>query len=77
MIKNKEAAIKAITDQGLLPLFYYEDAQVSLEIVRTLYRAGVRVFEYTNRGKQHLRILSLLKKRYKLKCRIYFLASEP
>lgn len=53
-MKTKEETIKAITDQGLLPLFFYEDAEVSLEIVRTLYRAGIRVIEYTNRGKEAL-----------------------
>jgi 2-dehydro-3-deoxyphosphogluconate aldolase/(4S)-4-hydroxy-2-oxoglutarate aldolase len=61
MNKNKEAAIQAVTTQGLLPLFYYEDAQVSLDIVRTLYRAGVRVFEYTNRGKAALENFKFIK----------------
>lgn len=49
-MSNKQRSLKAITDQGSLPLFFYEDAGVSLEIVRTLYRAGIRVLEYTNRG---------------------------
>lgn len=49
-MKNKENAIQAIKDQGFLPLFYTDDAAISLAIVKTLYRAGVRVFEYTNRG---------------------------
>lgn len=49
-ISNKEISLHAITGQGLLPLFFYEDAAVSLEIIRTLYKAGVRVLEYTNRG---------------------------
>lgn len=49
-MKTKETALKAITDQGILPLFYFDDAQVSLEILRTLYKAGIRVLEYTNRG---------------------------
>lgn len=53
-MKTKEETLKAITGQGLLPLFFYEDAAVSLEVVRTLYRAGVRVIEYTNRGKEAL-----------------------
>lgn len=53
-MKTKEDAINAITDQGLLPLFFYEDAQVSLDILRTLYRAGIRVLEYTNRGQAAL-----------------------
>ena len=49
-MKTKESSLKAITDQGLLPLFFYEDAAVSLEIIRTLYQSGIRVLEYTNRG---------------------------
>ncbi len=59
-MKTKEETIKAITDQGLLPLFFYEDAQVSLDVVRTLYRAGVRVIEYTNRGKEALENFKML-----------------
>ncbi|MGF1925045.1 MAG: bifunctional 4-hydroxy-2-oxoglutarate aldolase/2-dehydro-3-deoxy-phosphogluconate aldolase, partial [Bacteroidia bacterium] len=61
MNKNKETAIAAIKQQGLLPLFYYEDAEVSLEIVRALYKGGVRVFEYTNRGKAALANFKFLK----------------
>jgi 2-dehydro-3-deoxyphosphogluconate aldolase/(4S)-4-hydroxy-2-oxoglutarate aldolase len=53
-MKTKESSLKAITEQGLLPLFFYEDAKVSLEIIRTLYKSGVRVLEYTNRGKEAL-----------------------
>jgi len=53
-MKTKESSVKAITDQGLLPLFFHEDEKVSLEIIRTLYKAGVRVLEYTNRGKEAL-----------------------
>lgn len=49
-MKTKENSLKAITDQGILPLFYFEDAQVSLKIIRTLYKSGIRVLEYTNRG---------------------------
>ena len=59
-MKTKENALKAITDQGLLPLFFYEDAEVSLEVVRVLYRAGVRVIEYTNRGPAALANFKLL-----------------
>jgi 2-dehydro-3-deoxyphosphogluconate aldolase/(4S)-4-hydroxy-2-oxoglutarate aldolase len=73
MIKNKEAAIKAITTQGLLPLFYYEDAQVSLEIIRTLYSAGVRVFEYTNRGKAALENFKFIKEALKSEMQDLFL----
>jgi 2-dehydro-3-deoxyphosphogluconate aldolase/(4S)-4-hydroxy-2-oxoglutarate aldolase len=42
--------ISAIVEQGMLPLYYHEDAVTSLELAQTLYKAGVRVIEYTNRG---------------------------
>ncbi len=73
MIKNKETAIVAIREQGLLPLFYYEDAEVSLEIVRALYRGGVRVFEYTNRGKAALENFKFLKEALKTEMQDLFL----
>jgi len=73
MIKNKETAIAAIKKQGLLPLFYDEDAQVSLEIVRALYKGGVRVFEYTNRGKAALENFRFLKEALKTEMQDLFL----
>jgi 2-dehydro-3-deoxyphosphogluconate aldolase / (4S)-4-hydroxy-2-oxoglutarate aldolase len=42
--------ISTIKEQGLLPLYFHPDKEISLEILRALYRAGVRVVEYTNRG---------------------------
>lgn len=73
MNKNKETAIAAIKQQGLLPLFYYEDAEVSLEIVRALYRGGVRVFEYTNRGEAALANFKFLKEALKTEMQDLFL----
>jgi 2-dehydro-3-deoxyphosphogluconate aldolase / (4S)-4-hydroxy-2-oxoglutarate aldolase len=43
-----------IKQQGMLPLFFYKDTEVSLEVLRTLYRAGVKTVEYTNRGEAAL-----------------------
>ncbi len=65
MTKNKETAIQAIQQQGLLPLFYYEDPQISLEIIRALYKGGVRVFEYTNRGAAALTNFKFIKEALK------------
>lgn len=42
--------IDQIKQQGILPLFFHEDAGVSLDVVRTLYKSGIRIIEYTNRG---------------------------
>jgi len=61
-MSSKQQALDSILTQGMLPLFFYKDAEVSLEIARTLYRAGVRIFEYTNRGEQALNNFILLKK---------------
>ncbi|RZK92995.1 MAG: bifunctional 4-hydroxy-2-oxoglutarate aldolase/2-dehydro-3-deoxy-phosphogluconate aldolase [Pedobacter sp.] len=73
MIKNKETTIQAIQQQGLLPLFYYEDAQVSLEIIRALYKGGVRVFEYTNRGAAALENFKIFKEALKTEMQDLFL----
>ncbi|MDN5285778.1 MAG: 2-dehydro-3-deoxyphosphogluconate aldolase / (4S)-4-hydroxy-2-oxoglutarate aldolase [Mucilaginibacter sp.] len=61
-MSKKDSALNAILKQGSLPLFFYEDAEVSLEITRTLYKAGIRVFEYTNRGAAALANFKVLKK---------------
>jgi len=73
MTKNKETTIAAIKEQGMLPLFYYEDPQVSLEIVRALYKGGVRVFEYTNRGKAALANFQFLREALKTEMQDLFL----
>ena len=42
--------ISIIKEQGLLPLYFHPDKEISLNILRALYNAGVRVVEFTNRG---------------------------
>ncbi|MGV3540971.1 MAG: bifunctional 4-hydroxy-2-oxoglutarate aldolase/2-dehydro-3-deoxy-phosphogluconate aldolase [Rufibacter sp.] len=64
-MQTKEKALQAIVEQGLLPLFFYEDPEVSLEIVKTLYKAGIRTLEYTNRGPAALENFKFLKKELK------------
>ena len=64
-MKQKKAVLNSILSQGMLPLFFYEDAEVSVQAARTLYKAGVRVLEYTNRGKQALDNFKALKKAHK------------
>ncbi len=47
---TQEEIINAIKAQGILPLFYNEDKDLCLQLTQTLYNAGVRVIEFTNRG---------------------------
>lgn len=45
-----QTVINTIISQGILPLYYNNDENITLEILRTLYRAGIRAVEYTSRG---------------------------
>jgi 2-dehydro-3-deoxyphosphogluconate aldolase/(4S)-4-hydroxy-2-oxoglutarate aldolase len=61
-MSDKKVILKSILDQGMLPLFYWESAEVSIEVTRVLYKAGVRALEYTNRGKAALENFRAMKK---------------
>lgn len=51
---KKSEILKLIPEQGVLPLFFYKDTQVSIEVLKALYSAGIRSVEYTNRGEAAL-----------------------
>ena len=40
----------AVITQGILPLFFNPSEEVSLEVLKAIYRAGIKATEYTNRG---------------------------
>src|SRR5687768_9524087 len=50
---------KQVTDsiiaQGMMPLYFNADEEVSVEVLKAIYRAGVKAVEYTNRGEAALR----------------------
>ena len=53
---DKKAELLAlIPKQGILPLFFNKDADVSISILKALYAAGIRTVEYTNRGEAALK----------------------
>jgi 2-dehydro-3-deoxyphosphogluconate aldolase / (4S)-4-hydroxy-2-oxoglutarate aldolase len=49
-MNNSENMISRIREQKILPLFYHQDTQTCLGVIRALYDAGIRVIEFTNRG---------------------------
>src|SRR3981081_1043967 len=59
---KKSQIMKLIPEQGLLPLFFYKDAEVSIEVLRALYSAGNRSVEYTNRGEAALNNFKKMRK---------------
>jgi 2-dehydro-3-deoxyphosphogluconate aldolase/(4S)-4-hydroxy-2-oxoglutarate aldolase len=50
-----QQATDAIIQQGMLPLYFNADETVSVEVLRALYKAGVKAVEYTNRGEAALK----------------------
>ncbi len=44
-----EVALK-MAETGMVPVFYHPDLEVCKQVVKACYNAGVRVFEFTNRG---------------------------
>lgn len=54
-MSKKDDLLQLIPDQGMLPLYFHKDAEVSVAVLRALYQAGIRSVEYTNRGEAALR----------------------
>lgn len=61
-MEKKNEILKLIPAQGVLPLFFYKDTEVSIEVLRALYSAGIRSVEYTNRGEAALKNFSEMRK---------------
>ena len=53
MIKSKQIS-DAIIAQGMLPLYFNADETISIDVLKTIYKAGVKAVEYTNRGEAAL-----------------------
>ena len=51
---KKSELLQLIPQQGILPLFFYKDTEVSIHVLKALYNAGIRTVEYTNRGEAAL-----------------------
>ncbi len=53
-MEKKDIILDLIPQQGILPLYFYKDTTVSIEVLKALYTAGIRAVEYTNRGEAAL-----------------------
>lgn len=49
-MNNSQKVSEAIVNQGILPLYFNADETVTIEILKSVYKAGIRAIEYTNRG---------------------------
>lgn len=59
---KKEAALEQLLQQKMLPLYYHDSPEISIKIMESLYAAGIRTVEYTNRGAKALSNFRQLKK---------------
>ena len=51
---DKKLISDKIVQQGILPLYFNADETVSIEVLRAIFKAGIRAVEYTNRGEAAL-----------------------
>lgn len=61
-MEKKDAILALIPQQGILPLYFYKDTKVSIEVLKALYSAGIRAVEYTNRGETALQNFKEMRK---------------
>ena len=53
-MSNTKQITDSIIAQGMLPLYFNADEEISVEVLKAIYRAGVKAVEYTNRGEAAL-----------------------
>ena len=64
VMESEQFYAEKIKQQQLLPLFYHDDIQVCINVVKALYDGGIRVIEFTNRGEKALEnFMALVKER--------------
>lgn len=61
MHKEKKA-LKLLLQAKLLPLYYHDNEETSIDILNALYAGGIRIVEYTDRGKNAFHNFKVLKK---------------
>ncbi|WP_194776553.1 beta/alpha barrel domain-containing protein [Pararhodonellum marinum] len=51
-----DTILNAMTDTGLIPVFNHADLEIAKQVLDASYQAGIRVFEFTNRGPHSLKV---------------------
>ncbi|MEQ1676647.1 MAG: bifunctional 4-hydroxy-2-oxoglutarate aldolase/2-dehydro-3-deoxy-phosphogluconate aldolase [Chitinophagaceae bacterium] len=49
-MSKRQQITDAIIAQGILPLYFNPSEEISLNVLKAIYKAGVKAVEYTNRG---------------------------
>jgi len=59
---QKKKVLNLIVEQRILPLYFHSDSEISKQILKALYQAGIRIVEYTNRGENAVANFAQLRK---------------
>jgi len=49
---RRKKIVELVKEQGIVPIFSHPDADVSIRILNSLYKAGCRVIEYSHQGEK-------------------------
>jgi 2-dehydro-3-deoxyphosphogluconate aldolase / (4S)-4-hydroxy-2-oxoglutarate aldolase len=52
--------LNTMVQTGLVPVFYWPDAEVAVQVARACHRAGLPLLEFTNRGEQALQVFAAI-----------------
>ncbi|WP_373523069.1 bifunctional 4-hydroxy-2-oxoglutarate aldolase/2-dehydro-3-deoxy-phosphogluconate aldolase [Aquiflexum sp.] len=59
-LKNDEILLK-MAKTGMIPVFNHKDIDIAIKVLDASYKAGIRVFEFTNRESNALEVFKNLK----------------
>lgn len=63
MAPQPATVIAAFEKSKIIPVFYHDDADVCCQVMQACYDAGLRVFEFTNRGEHARRNFAAMRDR--------------
>lgn len=61
-MNKQDTIIEGIIAQGVLPLYFHNNADTCVQVLKALYAAGIRAVEFTNRGEKALDNFKQLRK---------------
>ena len=57
---SADEIVEKMEATAVVPVFFHQDVEVAIEVLKNSYEAGIRVFEFTNRGSNALDVFSQL-----------------
>ncbi len=50
MVKDRLTVLRAMEEQGVIPVFYHPDLEVCSKVIQACANGGAKCVEFTNRG---------------------------